>query len=151
MTPGDDDTAGIPFPPPLIPLAGLAAGFLLNRLVPLSIGFASGLFGLALGIAGMALAGAALAQLRRDVHPFHPTSALRTGGVLRFTRNPIYLGFVLVVAAVALATGNAWMWLAVPLVWLGLDRLIVAREEAYLSRCFPADYAAYRARVRRWL
>lgn len=150
MSPADD-TPGIPFPPPLIPLAGLLAGFLLDWVAPLRLGFTSGLFGLALGLGGLALVGMALAELRQDAHPFHAASALRTGGVLRFTRNPIYLGFVLLVAGAALASGNAWLWLAVPLVWLGLDRVVVVREERYLAARFPAEYIAYCARVRRWL
>ena len=147
----NDDTPGLPLPPPTILLAGLVAGFVLVRLLPWPVGFASWPLGLAAGLAGLGLIGAAFAQLHWDLLPTRPTPALRTGGVLRVTRNPIYLGFVLLAAAAALATGNAWAWLATPLVALALDRVIIAREERYLAARFPAEYPAYRARVRRWL
>jgi protein-S-isoprenylcysteine O-methyltransferase Ste14 len=34
---------------------------------------------------------------------------------------------------------------------LAIDRLVIVREERYLAATFPAEYAAYRARVRRWI
>ncbi len=147
----NDDTPGLPLPPPTILLAGLVAGFSLGWLLPWPVGFASWTLGLAAGLAGLGLIGAAFAQLHWDLLPTRPTQALRTAGVLGFTRNPIYLGFVLLAAAAALATGNAWLWLATPLVALALDRVIIAREERYLAARFPVEYPAYRSRVRRWL
>ena len=146
-----EDTAGLPVPPPLIPLTGLLSGLLLGWLAPWPVSYVSWPLSLIALLLAVGLIGSAFAQLRWDMLPHHPTMALRTGGVLRLTRNPIYLGFVLVTAAAALAGGNAWLWLVVPLVMLALDRIIIAREERYLAGRFPTDYAAYRSRVRRWL
>ncbi len=78
-------------------------------------------------------------------------SAMVEAGPFRFSRNPIYLGFLVAMLGFALRWGDLWGWVALPLGHLLLDRLVVAKEEAYLATRFGAAYDAYRSRVRRWL
>ena len=80
-----------------------------------------------------------------------PDTAMVLGGPFRFGRNPIYLGFIGFLAAVALSWGTLWAWLAVGAVFLWLDFAVVRREEAYLRQKFGTGYAEYAARTRRWL
>jgi protein-S-isoprenylcysteine O-methyltransferase Ste14 len=47
--------------------------------------------------------------------------------------------------------GTLWAWLGVAVLHGVLDRLVIAKEEAYLTARFGAPYEAYRARVRRWM
>jgi protein-S-isoprenylcysteine O-methyltransferase Ste14 len=56
-----------------------------------------------------------------------------------------------VVLGFALRWGDLWGWLALIICHLALDRLVVTKEEAYLSTRFGAAYEAYRTRVRRWV
>ena len=79
------------------------------------------------------------------------TRRLVTSGVYRFTRNPMYLGLVAFPVGLGIVAGS-WPVLvsAVPM-FLYFDRYVIPREEAYLTRTFGADYAAYCRRVRRWL
>ena len=72
-------------------------------------------------------------------------------GPYRFSRNPIYLGLLVAAVGLALRWGDLWGWMAVAASHLMLDRLVVAKEEAYLAARFGPAYEAYRARVRRWI
>ncbi|MFM7303842.1 MAG: methyltransferase family protein, partial [Alphaproteobacteria bacterium] len=93
----------------------------------------------------------ALVQAGNDPRPDRPDAAIVTNGPFRFSRNPIYLGFLVVVLGFALRWGDLWGWLALAICHLALDRLVVTKEEAYLSTRFGAAYEGYRKRVRRWV
>ncbi len=79
----------------------------------------------------------------------NPTG-LVTGGVFRFSRNPIFLGMRLNLLGLFLALPNA----ATLVIWLLGDVMLqvqVLLEEAYLQDVHGASYQAYTRRVRRWL
>jgi protein-S-isoprenylcysteine O-methyltransferase Ste14 len=78
-------------------------------------------------------------------------SSLVSSGVYRITRNPMYVGVLLVLVAWA-------TFLAAPLALPGplafvlyIGRFQIAPEEAVLGKLFGAEYAEYKAKVRRWL
>jgi protein-S-isoprenylcysteine O-methyltransferase Ste14 len=78
-------------------------------------------------------------------------SALVASGPFRFSRNPMYLGLVIVAIGAALVAGTWLMWL-VPVVIFALDNfVIIPHEERSMERTFGDSFAAYRARVRRWI
>ncbi|MGL4497315.1 MAG: methyltransferase family protein, partial [Beijerinckiaceae bacterium] len=109
-----------------------------------------------LASAGLALDATAawrFIRARTTILPMNParTQALVTGGLYRFSRNPMYLGQTLLLAAFALWLGHAVGLIAVPAFMAYLTRFQIVPEERILAARFPADYAAYRARVRRWL
>jgi len=111
-------------------------------------------FGMLVVFLGIALIGwalLALVQAGNDPRPDRPDAALVVAGPFRFRRNPIYLGFLVVVLGFALRWGDLWGWLALLVCHLALDRLVVAKEEAYLTTRFGDAYEAYRKRVRRWV
>src|SRR5690606_14783138 len=54
---------------------------------------------------------------RTHVEPHKPTTALVVTGPYRYTRNPIYLGFLLLVLGLALIFANPWALLMLPLLW----------------------------------
>jgi len=92
-----------------------------------------------------------LKQKGTSVKPFEPTSVLIVDGPFRFSRNPMYLGMVLILAGIALALGTLSPWLVVPVfMWQIMRRFIVA-EEAKLAAAFGNRYIEYRRKVRRWL
>lgn len=142
--------------PPLVALGCALAAVLLGLAVP-----AGGLLPDALAPAGWALAAAALgldawamatmARARANILPHRAATALVTRGPFRFTRNPIYLGNALLLAGIALASGNAWFLPAAAAAALLTQRLAIVREEEHLAARFGAEWEAYRARVRRWL
>ena len=80
-----------------------------------------------------------------------PVRALVTTGIHGLSRNPIYIGMLLLYAGIGIAARSPWVLvLGLPLVII-LHFGVVAREETYLEQRFGDAYRAYKARVRRWL
>lgn len=92
-------------------------------------------------------------RARTTINPLRPAraSALVTGGVFRLSRNPIYVGDALMLAALIVWLGSwpAMVWLVVFVAYI--DRWQIAPEEQALAALFGEDYRAYCARVRRWI
>jgi protein-S-isoprenylcysteine O-methyltransferase Ste14 len=154
MSGGGDHGPGVRVPPPVLVGAIILLAWVLKGAAPLPVGPAAPALGTAVLVLGLALiAWAILVMVRAgtDPRPDRPDAAFVQGGPFRLSRNPIYLGFVLCAAGFALRWADLWGWLAVPATLAALDRLVIAREEAYLAARFGAAYAAYRARVRRWI
>lgn len=97
----------------------------------------------------------ALSLFRREGTEVNPTSPanrmLVTAGPYRFTRNPMYLGLVIVSLGIAF-WGGTWRMFAAPLaVFLTANFVHIPFEEAKMRRQFGAAYDDYTRRVRRWL
>ena len=110
--------------------------------------------GLALVAAGLLLAfGTARAFPRAGttVRPFEESTVLLQHGPYRFSRNPIYLGLVLITVGVALRMGTASPWLPIFPFIAVLEYRFVRMEERMLDATFGEAYRQYRGRVRRWL
>lgn len=97
----------------------------------------------------LAVAGARPFGPSRQLSGVEPGS-LHAGGIYRYSRNPQYLGLVLVAAGVAGATRSAFVGLGAAGIGLAY-RYWVPIEERHLARVFGDQYTAYQARVRRWL
>lgn len=164
------DHPGVIAPPPLIYLGFLLAGWGLAELgarpeaVEAGFGWLAASFGLEMpvrrGVAltlivgGLLLDGMAAGLFRRRgtaVEPWKPSTVLIAEGPYRFSRNPIYVGFAVTYAGLAIAMDSALaLFLLLPCLAV-IDQFVIAREERYLSAKFGADYDAYRQKVRRWL
>ena len=79
------------------------------------------------------------------------TSHLVTGGVFRYSRNPMYLGMLVWLLGLAILLGTLTPFLFPLLVFILLNVAIVPMEERSLRQLHPAEYAQYSGRVRRWL
>lgn len=150
------DNPGVHIPPPLFYVAAIGGGALLRRYTPLTIGWdaprvvAAWAF-IALFAALMAWSFIRFARYKTTIIPNKPANALVLDGPFRFTRNPLYLAMALLTLGAGLWLNTWWVLiLLVPAIAL-VDRLVIAREEAYLRRRFGAEYDAFTARVRRWL
>ena len=83
--------------------------------------------------------------------PFEEATALVTSGLNRYSRNPMYLGIVLMLVGVALATGSLPCYLASLAFFLIIDSVFCPYEEDKLEQAFGPTYSRYRGTVRRWL
>ena len=95
----------------------------------------------------------AFRHARTTINPTKPdaSSALVSAGVFRITRNPMYLGLLLLLFSFAIYLSSVWA-LPIPLLFAAyIDRFQIAPEERVLSKLFGADYATYKAKVRRWI
>lgn len=145
--------------PPLITLANIALGFILQYLLPLP--WFPGFFGDFLFMLGLLTAAAALAlalhaaltirRHRTTIWPTRSAEHLVTGGPFQFSRNPIYVGDVALTFGLALVFRNPWLVAAAILTGLLIDRLAIRREERHLEASFGKVYRDYCRKVRRWI
>ncbi|MCC1496210.1 isoprenylcysteine carboxylmethyltransferase family protein [Alcanivorax sp. 1008] len=104
--------------------------------------------------AGVSLAGVvSFRRARTTVNPLKPekTSSLVCSGIYRVTRNPMYLGFLLVLIGWAVMLGSAFAVLGPVLFVVYISRFQILPEERVLQNLFGDEFTAYQARVRRWL
>jgi protein-S-isoprenylcysteine O-methyltransferase Ste14 len=160
--PNSGGTARVIGRPPLLLLIALIAGAGLDHLLPLS--FPIGRVGLAHWISAFAAAvmiilaisfvAAGMRNFSRADTPVpttRPTRALVTTGIHGRTRNPIYLGMLLLQVGLALLTRSPWILIAALPLAITLRYGVIAREEAYLEQRFGGVYRDYKGRVRRWI
>jgi protein-S-isoprenylcysteine O-methyltransferase Ste14 len=107
-----------------------------------------------LAVGGILIAATSAGAFRKagtSVIPFERSTALVTGGFYRYTRNPMYLGMVLLLLGIALMLGSVSAFLPIA-VFIGIiqSRFIVG-EERFLESIFGEQYLAYKRQVRRWL
>jgi protein-S-isoprenylcysteine O-methyltransferase Ste14 len=158
----ETETAGVIARPPLLFLAALLLGFVLDHLLRLpfpvsTVGpahWVSAIMAGCLIFIGLALATTAISNFSRAGTPVptnQPTRALVTSGIHGWTRNPIYLGMFLVYVGIGVAVRSPWILILTLPLAIAIRYGVVAREEAYLERRFGDAYWDYKATVRRWL
>lgn len=104
--------------------------------------------------AGVIVAGiAAFKRVGTTINPLEPkqSSGIVSDGIYRFSRNPMYLGMVLILAGWALWLGHAIAWLGVAGFAAYIHRFQILPEERILSTKFGASYQTYCRHTRRWL
>ena len=106
---------------------------------------------IAAGVLLMVWAVGAMMLSRTTVVPHRQPDALVTRGPFAFGRNPIYLGDVLVMAGAAVWIGPIFGLLLVPSLMVVLEWRFIRPEEARLRGSFGPSYAAWSAKVRRWI
>jgi protein-S-isoprenylcysteine O-methyltransferase Ste14 len=145
-------------PPPVMALVcALAAWQIAVRVPGLAFDFpgrvalAAALGTLGLGIDFLSLL--RFVRARTTINPLRPgnASALVAEGLYRYTRNPMYLGLLLVLTAWTLYQGNLLGFAVLPVFVAYLTRFQILPEERLLAAKFGESYEAYRRAVRRWI
>ena len=150
------DHAGIKIPAPTLTTIHIIMAILLGWLAPFPIPAPMFIkwIGLGLSALGFILGVLAIIEFRRartTADPKSPTQKIVTSGIYRYTRNPIYLGFVLILIGLPLNMGIYW---GIILVWpliTFMNNMVIKHEEAYLENKFKEQYTDYKSQVRRWL
>ena len=145
-------------PPPAIAALSTAAMWGLSLITPLLdvplFTRVSAAIALALAGGGFSLAGViSFRRAKTTVNPMKPETAtsLVSSGIYRVTRNPMYVGLLLVLIAWAAYLSSAWALLGPVGFVLYISRFQIAPEERALSTLFGSEYIAYQSKVRRWL
>lgn len=141
--------------PPLVLLAAIILGVVLNWIWPLSfIPRALEFAGPMIVFAAVLLFVLSLREFRAagtSVRGTQRTTAIVRTGPYRFTRNPIYLAFVLFLLGLTFWLNNLWMLAGLAGFAGVISIMVIPREERFLERNFQAPYSEYKADVRRWL
>lgn len=90
-------------------------------------------------------------QGRGTLSPIDPTKDLVIKGLYRYSRNPMYVGVMLMLAGEAVFFESKFMWGYGLIVFLIFNLFILLVEEPRLRKDFGADYQAYCKKVRMWL
>jgi len=142
--------------PPIVALIFIAIAFVLGRfllgsfmapVVLRNIGFALTFIGFLLGVGAFI----EFKKAHTTLDPHGSVKQLVMAGVYRFTRNPIYLVFLLMVIGFPLNSGFYSGMVVAPFFAVTMNRLVIEKEEAYLEKKFKDVYTSYKSRVRRWL
>ena len=145
-------------PPLLLVMLALLLMYFLQGFYPLTLlqyRIVSLLGGVCI-LAGIGLVFVAARQMRQHqatLDPMHPinSTVLLNAGVFAVSRNPIYLGMVIILLGSAVIFADITAFLVVLLFVRYITRYQIEPEEACLLEKFPADFAAYCEQVRRWV
>jgi len=145
-------------PPPAVAFVTAILMWLVSRAAPaLAFVFpASDLLAVGLAAVGPMIAISGVVTFRRARTTLNPTkpessSSLVSWGIYRVTRNPMYLGLLLVLTGWAIFLSNSLAFLFLPAFVIYINRFQIVPEEQALTSLFAQEFVAYQSRVRRWL
>lgn len=143
-------------PPVILLLFGTAMWFLAHSEFALAVAIPYALWiAIVLGVLGLLVSGSAIRRFRAvdtTVNPLKPdtASALVQAGAFSRTRNPMYVGLLLVLAGWAVWLQSLSNVALLLLFVVAITELQIKPEEAALRIVFGADYERYCRNVRRW-
>lgn len=126
----------------------------LHLLVPLGVLMDRPLLAIIVALAGLgfSLSGARLfSRVGTNIKTFNKPDHLVTSGLFRFTRNPMYLGFVLLLIGIAIGLGTATPFAVVAAFFAITNLWYIPFEEKKMEETFGVAYLEYKARTRRWI
>lgn len=142
--------------PPIVTLVFITIAYMLGSFVPIPF-VVPGILkvvGISLTLIGFLCGLAAFIEFRKARTTLDPHGSVKqvvTSGIYRFIRNPIYLGFLLMLIGLSLNSGHYWGLILAPFFVITMNRLVIEQEESYLGKKFGDTYTSYKSRVRRWL
>ncbi len=147
--------------PPAYLLTSLLLMFILDRYLPVQ-NIISSTFNYAdfnyiatfVGLCGFALTVSGALYFKKSgtaIRPFETSTALVKDGPYRFTRNPMYLGMVLILIGTAIYLGSLTPWFVIPVFFLIIQEWFIKHEEPFLENIFGKEYQDYKCKVRRWI
>lgn len=142
--------------PPFLLLIAIACSYLVSMMFPglQYDGLTLSLFGLMLITSGVMLfvwGARTLHAHKTTLHPRRKPIKLVMRGPYGYTRNPIYLGFLLVTVGTSLLFANVLAFVGPVLFFAFVSTFIIPFEEDMLSRKFGKSYHSYRRKTRRWV
>jgi protein-S-isoprenylcysteine O-methyltransferase Ste14 len=150
---------GVPFPPPLLFVAGFLIALGLDRWVlqwrfggsirPTLV--TGGWLLMLIGAFILIWAVLTFTRAHTAILPSRPARTIVATGPFRYSRNPMYVALSTMYVGLSLLAGKAWPLVLLPIVLVAVYAIVIRREEHYLASAFGDEYAAYRRRVRRWL
>ncbi len=147
-------------PPPIVAIVTASLMWVISKLIPV------GLFDLPMGLqvwvfvffafTGITLMLTGVFAFRKSkttLNPFEPeqASSLILSGIYQKTRNPMYLGMLLILFGWAIFLGNAAAFLVLPVFVIFMNKFQILPEEKALEKLFGQEFSDYLLSVRRWI
>ncbi len=147
-------------PPPIVAIVTAFLMWVISKLIPV------GLFDLPMGLqvwvsvffafTGITLMLTGVFAFRKSkttLNPFEPeqASSLILTGIYQKTRNPMYLGMLLILFGWAIFLGNAAAFLVLPVFIIFMNKFQILPEEKALQKLFGQEFSDYLLNVRRWI
>ncbi len=140
--------------PPMRFALFLAGGIVLDWIIPINFGHGWGWLGLILVIGALAFGKWAIETFKKagtNVPPNKPAIKIVTDGPFKYSRNPMYLCFLVMYVGLAMLADAPLMLFLTGGLWYVLDQQVIEKEEEYLTAKFGDRYLSYCDRVRRWI
>ena len=152
------DNPGIFIPPPLIYAAIFFLSILMQKIIPINNSFfdsrnatIAGIVLIAIALLFILPALIKFVQSKNTLVTIKSATSLQTKGIYSLTRNPMYMGLLILYSGIAMLGGNWWTFIFIPLIIIIVQSYVIRGEENYLQRAFGEEYNAYRKKVRRWI
>lgn len=146
------------FPPPLVMLLTAALMWCSHHWLRIAdlIPTAWRLMSIVVAFSGVGIIVIAFRQFQKEkttINPLNPSQASRivSTGIFGLSRNPMYVGFSLLLAAWAIFLGSASPWIFVICFIAYMTRFQILPEELALEQKFGSEYLAYKRNVARWI
>ncbi|MAR49976.1 MAG: hypothetical protein CML42_02465 [Rhodobacteraceae bacterium] len=143
-------------PPPIIALVFIIITYFSSFLINPFRFENQSLLSFVIFISGLTSVFTAMRQFKKNstiINPMTPkkTTSLVVDGIFSYSRNPMYLGLLLVVTSSGLYVG-AWLsFLLIPLFWFLINTLQIIPEEEAMLEIFGEEFIEYSRKVRRWI
>jgi len=142
--------------PPVYFLVTLILMICLDRYIPIMILVPEILRypGVALIVMGFCLSGWGAYTFKKadtPVKPFETSTSLVTTGPFRYSRNPMYLGMIIILIGTWCLLGTLAPLLLIAVFLLLIQEVFIKQEELFMQELFGAQYDEYKSNVRRWL
>ena len=142
--------------PPVYFLAALTAMMLLACFMPMAhlVFIPLRILGGVMILAGLAVTSTGAWTFQRadtPIRPFEQATTLVTAGIYRYTRNPMYLGMLIMLIGIWISLGKLSPLFIIPIFFFVIREGFVMAEEEFLENNFGDRYRDYKTRVRRWV
>ena len=143
-------------PPPLVVLILVISTFFSSKKIDLiQIPFQSliSIFILSIGILILLNPVLKFKKSKTTINPikFKKVNKLVTSGIYKYSRNPMYLGLLMIVISSSIFYLNIYSILTPLFFYLWINRFQIKREEVFLKEKFGEDYLSYKKKTRRWI
>ena len=143
-------------PPPLV---ALTFGFLINYTksifpkIEIKWGDVFGSIIIIFGIIIILSAIVLFKKYKTTITPLKPSKATKliVSGVYKFSRNPMYLGLLMIVISTSIFYLNIFSIVTPVLFVSWINRFQIGREEIFLTEKFGKEYILYKTKTRRWI
>ena len=103
------------------------------------------------GVSLVFIASRLFTRFKTPIKPFEESTHLITTGIYKYTRNPVYIGMILILVGIGVYLGTLSPFLVIPFFIYFIRKDFIVKEEAFLLEIFGEEYKSYKKNVRRWI